>query len=347
MGETVYDIKTGMDTLCKQLVGQPSVLKGKWVAITDNFEFIPQQKENDLDKFLATGLFECFSDHKVKLVEKKKFDAILAELKLNTTDLFNPENRKRFGKFFQTDLLLLGEIFEFPETIKVSIRLVDIETRSVVRRGSVYIEKNKEIKGLLGIIPSGRLRVLTEPESSIMINGSMIGRADYQGAFSQTLPPGDYSLKVERYGYRPEAKSIVVLEDKETVSKVDLDSLLPNTNIAVALAILIPGAGNLYLGHDYWWLYTAAIGGSIYGAYYYSDKTEEYIRVTDKETGKTHIEKRGELPVYLFGAFAGWLWLKSIQDVKKSAERLHAPHSFDIQYNPEQRVARLTFSIKW
>jgi hypothetical protein len=285
-----YSLDDGLEALNKQLLSVRSTLNQKQVAVADLTPLYGDM--GNLGIFLAEELSARLAKQHVLMLERHLLTAAMNELRLNATDLIDPKYAKRFGQFTGTEILLLGTMSDLPETIKINVRLLDIESRIIVGAGSVELRKTKELMKVMGIPYPGSLLVIDTPSSSsVYLAGNLVGNTDWRGRLKvSAIKPGSYTVLIQREGYRSESRSIEIREDAETTVEGNLHSL-PSRGTAVFLSVLFPGGGDIYLGHSDWWLY----------------KTEEWIYV-DEKNPSLGVKKRGDGPVYLFAGLAALIW---------------------------------------
>lgn len=122
----------------------------------------------------------------------------------------------------------------------------------------------------------------------------------------------------------------------ERYQAADSQQRPPSPAVAVTLTALIPGAGDLYLGHSDWWLFTLGTVGSVYGATYYAEQTD------CKEQNCLHAH--GLLGVGLF------LWAYDIWHVYNSAvsvrdRRAFKAERFNFIFDPEFQGVRISLNF--
>lgn len=344
------DLHDGLSLLSKQLLAKRTNIGRRKIAVTDMTALYGEK--GNLGAFIAEELTSLLASQGAELLERRLLDESLKELRLNMTDLVDPKSAKRLGHLTGTELLLLGTITEFEDTMKINARLIDIETLNIVSVGEVLIKKDRHVLKLIGIPYPGSILVISTPSSSVYLDGELAGNTSWRGRLNLSeVKPGGHSLRIDRDGYRSITEWVNVREDAET--KIDAYlSKLPSPATAVTLSLLFPGGGDIYLGHDDWWLYTIGVGGSIYGAYYYSKRTEDLVWVKNDTGSGQHIEKRGEGPMYAFAALAAGIWGYDLSHVSSSARK--ARYVFDIQQStngfkvvPESKGAMVVYRWSW
>ena len=85
-----------------------------------------------IDSFLEQARFN--------IVERKKIDAILRELKLSSTELVNPDEAAKLGKIVAAQSMLAGSVIESPDSIEILGRLIDTETATVLASNDIFGE---------------------------------------------------------------------------------------------------------------------------------------------------------------------------------------------------------------
>lgn len=323
------ELHEGLSLLSKQLIGKRANIGRRKIAVTDVSSLYGEK--GNLGAFIAEEMMSLMAGLGAQLLERRLLDESLKELRLNMTDLVDPKSAKHLGLLTGTELLLLGTVTEFEDTIKINARLIDIETLKIVSVGEILIKKDKYVLKLMGIPYPGSILVISTPSSIVFLDGESVGNTSWRGRLNiSEVKPGGHSLRIDREGYRSITEWANVREDTETKVEAYLIEL-PNPATAVVLSLLFPGGGDIYLGHDDWWRYTIGVWGSVYGAIYYSKRTKDLVWVED-DNGK-HIEKRGESPMYAFAALAAGIWIYDLEHVASSANALRYNESATIDAN--------------
>ncbi len=343
------ELHDGLSLLSKQLLAKRTNIGRRKIAVTDLTSLYGEK--GNLGAFIAEEMTSLLASQGAELLERRLLDESLKELRLNMTDLVDPKSAKRLGHLTGTELLLLGTITEFEDTIKINARLIDIETLNIVSVGDVLIKKDKHVLKLMGIPYPGNLFINTTGGSKVYLDGTPVGQTNMWGDLRlDKIKPGSHSITVEQEGYRTASQSVYLEEDQELKVNISLVKL-PSPGVAVFLSMIFPGGGDIYLGHSDWWLYTLGISGSVYGAVYYSRRTEDLVWVQD-ENGKQHIEKRGKDSMYAFAALAAVIWGYDLVHVSSSAK--NARYTFDVQQNtngfkvgPESKGAMVVYRWTW
>lgn len=344
------ELQDALTTLSQQLMQKKTNIRNRKIAVTDLKPLYGEM--GNLGTFIAEEMTSILGRQGVRLLERRLIDESLKELQLNQSDLVDPRSAKRFGRFTGAELLLLGSMTEFEKTIKINARLVDIETLDVVSTGEVLISKDRQIFGPMGIPYPGRLVISAVGGATVYLDGSNAGQTNLWGNLKlDKVNPGSHSITVQKEGYRSARHSIIVKEDQELQVDISIEKL-PSPGAAVFLSMIFPGGGDIYLGHDDWWLYTIGVGGSIYGAIYYSKRTEDLIWAKDDTGNGQHLEKRGDVPMYAFAALATGIWIYDLVHVSSSAKALRNTPSNELRTNgfmivPESEGAMVVYRWRW
>jgi TolB-like protein len=83
------------------------------------------------------------------VVERALLDKALQEFNLNQADLVDPRHSQDLGRLTGADAVLVGNTVDLGHWIKVTARLVETETGTVLSAGSVSIFKHEQVKQLL------------------------------------------------------------------------------------------------------------------------------------------------------------------------------------------------------
>ena len=91
-------------------------------------------KNNEIGRDMVPDqLAEFFGTSKrVKLVERELIDKLLEELKLSSSDLADNQTALRIGKLVGARFITSGSVFQIKEEVRLSIKLVETETTSII-----------------------------------------------------------------------------------------------------------------------------------------------------------------------------------------------------------------------
>ena len=68
---------------------------------------------------------------RISVVEREMLDKLLAELKLGSSELADPETSLKLGKLLSARLIVTGSLVQIPEGVRLSLRLIDPETSAI------------------------------------------------------------------------------------------------------------------------------------------------------------------------------------------------------------------------
>lgn len=68
---------------------------------------------------------------RISVVEREILDKLLAELKLGSSELADPDTALKLGKLLSARLIVTGSLVQIPEGIRLSLRLIDPETSAI------------------------------------------------------------------------------------------------------------------------------------------------------------------------------------------------------------------------
>lgn len=114
---------------CEPAVGQRAYRRGlpRSVVVAPlarSDRLVPQLGEELAEQLeLALGATGAFS-----VVERRRFDAVLAELKLGLSDMFDPTHAAGLGRQVQAQAVVIGSLVENDQTIDAVVRVVDLDT---------------------------------------------------------------------------------------------------------------------------------------------------------------------------------------------------------------------------
>ncbi|MFY9271243.1 MAG: tetratricopeptide repeat protein [Candidatus Manganitrophaceae bacterium] len=68
---------------------------------------------------------------RISIVERETLDKLLAELRLGSSELADPETALKLGKLLSARLVTTGSLVQLPEGVRLSLRLIDPETSAI------------------------------------------------------------------------------------------------------------------------------------------------------------------------------------------------------------------------
>jgi TolB-like protein len=116
--------------------------EGKTIAVTD-FTYVDGRPSSDGDVVTARMTTGIIKMGKLKVVERKMIQQMLAELKLQHSGVVDPDSAKQLGRMLGADLLVVGTMDELPgELLEVNLRLASVESGEAVSAASGQIRKD-------------------------------------------------------------------------------------------------------------------------------------------------------------------------------------------------------------
>ncbi len=152
-GEWIHDITgrnmfNNINELVSNLADGIDGTKKPLIAITD---FAPIGKSpTTLEKFLSEEFITRMTlTQKFRVVERSLLDKVLAELRLNVSDLVDPEKAVQAGKLLGANYLLVGTVTDEKFGFKINARIINTETAEVFKASSTTIVKDPMIRSLM------------------------------------------------------------------------------------------------------------------------------------------------------------------------------------------------------
>ena len=127
-----------------------AVTKAELKAITVTGFTEVRDKESDLGLFLADQLSADLVEKGCSVVDRGNVDKILAEHKLSTSGLLDPETVKQLGQFASLDAIVIGTITPLNETIRLTVKVIATNSARVLAAASSDIPKSPSIRRVMG-----------------------------------------------------------------------------------------------------------------------------------------------------------------------------------------------------
>lgn len=139
------DLQAGIQDLVNQIIASLEQGQKRKLAIME-FARLDGSTDN-FGRYLSERLItSLFLTRKFEVIERRQLDKILAELKLNLTDLIDPENAKQLGRIYGVDAIASGSVTELAETLEANARLIETETGRVFAVAVTRFRKDKDIE---------------------------------------------------------------------------------------------------------------------------------------------------------------------------------------------------------
>src|SRR5208337_2085562 len=118
------------------------------VAVTD-FPDLSGQTCN-LGRYVAERLTTLLSQHpQCRLIERRRLDMVLQELKFSMSELVDPTKARRLGQMLGVQGLVLGSVTDLGGTVDVDARIIDIQTNVSLPGASASIVQDEVTKRLI------------------------------------------------------------------------------------------------------------------------------------------------------------------------------------------------------
>lgn len=147
-----HNLQEGVQDLVRQMMTSMQQQQKRKLAILD-FSRLDGSIDN-FGRYLSERLVtSMFLTSRFQVVERRQLDKILTELKLNASDLIDPQNAQRLGRVYGVDAIATGSVSELAAAVEVNARLIETETGQVFAVASTQFAKSQDVAALIG---SGR-----------------------------------------------------------------------------------------------------------------------------------------------------------------------------------------------
>jgi len=85
----------------------------------------------------------------LRILERSKLEAVLAEQELALSDLVDTENAIQIGRLMAADLLLTGTVIEMTRSVIIFSRIIDVASGEIESAAQVIIPKSADLERLL------------------------------------------------------------------------------------------------------------------------------------------------------------------------------------------------------
>jgi TolB-like protein len=136
-------------TISQELAQKIGEAGKKTVAIVDFNDL--QGNVMELGRFLSEELSVAISSSGkgFEVVDRVHLKAILKEHKLSFTGLINKESAQKLGQIAGVDALITGTITPFGDSVRITVKILDINTAKLIGAVTANIPKTKAIEELL------------------------------------------------------------------------------------------------------------------------------------------------------------------------------------------------------
>ena len=177
-------LSQGIADLASQLAKGIPEGRPMTVAVTDFPDLGGQTCR--LGRYVAERLSTLMSQHpQCRLVERRRLDMVLQELKFSISELVDPAKARKLGQMLGVQGLVIGTISDVGSTLDMDARIIDIQTNVSLPGASASIVKDEAVRGLsadcagatvaggaaAGLSPGG------PPDKQASVSGAPVQRA--------------------------------------------------------------------------------------------------------------------------------------------------------------------------
>ena len=110
--------------------------------------------DSPIGELIHDQMIDSFLEQKrFNVVERKKIEAVLRELKLSSTDLVDPDKAVDLGRIVAANTMLAGTVIESPDSVEIIGRLIDTETATIMASNDIFGE-DKSFSSLDNLLDS-------------------------------------------------------------------------------------------------------------------------------------------------------------------------------------------------
>jgi len=132
----------------------------KMIAVVDFTDL--QGNVTELGRFIAEEFSVALAGagKGFEVIDRTHLKSIIAEHKLSSTGIIDPQTARKLGQIAGVDALITGTITPFGDSVRISVKILDTATAKVIGASSGDIAKTKAIeellrKGIDTVLPSG------------------------------------------------------------------------------------------------------------------------------------------------------------------------------------------------
>jgi TolB-like protein len=208
---SAQDLRKGVEQLAEQIIKSTPDKEQRRVAVVDFPDL--QNVTSDLGRYIANRLTTRLGQStKFLVIERQRLTQVLAELKLNMSDLVDPEKAKRFGQMVGVDAIVVGTVSDLGNQVDLDARIIEIETNRMILGETVTISKDQVVKDMLERgrdLPAMSSSTGGQPASQSAAQPSAQSPAPRKAVKFQEFPK--LRVEVEELQTAPDGKIIVTL----------------------------------------------------------------------------------------------------------------------------------------
>lgn len=276
-GETLaqaQDMDAALTKLADNVADQIKDHGNKKVTVLDFTDL--QGNSSELGRYIAEQLSVdlVMGKRDFAVLDRANLKSILAEHKLTSEGLVNPENAKKLGQFAGVDALIVGSIIPKNTNVDLTVKIITTDTAEIVGAAKSEFRKDNTVE-----------QFLSSPAKTENVDSA-----------AQEPPKRDFDARQSSYDLGPlkvSLDSFRVLQNGQIVAVLLFKNT--STNSAIRVALNVRGIGNIETslmddqGHQY------RLGENVEGiaicasvGYWYSptDSAEQMQAAQDERTGK-------------------------------------------------------------
>lgn len=178
-----------IDSLSGRIAETITASGKKRVAVVDFTDL--QGNVTELGRFLAEELSIPLSGaaKDFRVIDRTHLKTILQEHKLSSTGIIDPRTARRLGEIAGVDALVTGTITPLGETVRLSVKVLDVSTAELIGASSLDIPRTKAIEELLAGVLTAEARPQGTPSGS---------KPRTQSASAVTVEDNDFVIEINR-----------------------------------------------------------------------------------------------------------------------------------------------------
>jgi TolB-like protein len=143
------DLRGAVEQLAQGLAATVPPGRTMTVAVADFPDL--QGVTSDLGRYAAERLVTRLSARPAQfsVIERRRLDQVLGELRFGLTDLVDPAKAKQLRKMIGVDAIVVGTISDLGTSVDIDARIIEIETSRTFPGVSVSLSKDDTVKQLL------------------------------------------------------------------------------------------------------------------------------------------------------------------------------------------------------
>src|SRR6185437_6709333 len=143
------DMDTAISNVASNLAAVIQKQEKKKVAVIDFSDL--EGRSSDLGKYVAEQLTVdlVMVRHDFSVLDRGNLRKILAEHKLTSTGLVDPDNAKKLGQFAGVDAIILGTVTPKKQNVAVTAKIITTDTAEIVGAAKVEFKTDDSVQQLI------------------------------------------------------------------------------------------------------------------------------------------------------------------------------------------------------